>query len=54
MPEINVDLENMLFRYWESLPDPKKWYSVWMYGDGGVRDMLLNYHKPEVEEKEEP
>ena len=42
------ELENVMYRYWVSLPEPKIDYTQWWYSDGGVKDMLQTYHKPEL------
>jgi hypothetical protein len=41
------ELESAMFRYHMSLPEPKKTYVDWWYSEGGIKDMLLDYHKPE-------
>ena len=41
------ELENVMYRYWVSLPEPKIDYTQWWYRDGGIRDMLQTYHIPE-------
>ena len=38
-------LEDEMFLYWESLPEPKKTYVIWWYGENGIRDTLQNFHK---------
>lgn len=40
---------NDLYFYWESLSEPKKTYTSWFYGAGGVRETLEHYHKKEKE-----
>ena len=44
-------IDNLLFQYWESLPEPKKDYVNWWYGDGGVNETLNTYHLPETKEE---
>ena len=41
------EIESVMYRYWVSLPEPKIDYTQWWYSDGGVKDMLQTYHKPE-------
>ena len=43
------ELEAIMFRYYNSLPEPKKSYAVWWYSYGGIRDMVLEYHKLDQE-----
>jgi len=43
------EIEAMLFRYWDRLPEPKKNYTQWWYSDGGIRDMLQTYHQTDPE-----
>ena len=47
------EIESTMFLYWESLPEPKKNYVQWWYSQGGIRDMLSDYHKlnPEYEDR---
>ena len=39
------ELERVLSLYYNSLPEPKKSYLLWWYGENGMRDMLKNFHK---------
>ena len=41
------EIESALYRYWVCLPEPKIDYTQWYYSDGGIREMILNYHKPD-------
>ena len=47
------EIESTMFLYWESLPEPKKTYTVWWYSHGGIRDMVLHYHEldPKYEDR---
>ena len=42
--ELRLKLDNLLFKYWESLPEPKMFYTEWFYGEGGIRDILNLRH----------
>jgi len=38
--DLKTQLENLCFRYWESMPEPKPQYTQWWYGDGGPMEAL--------------
>jgi hypothetical protein len=44
--------ENALFSYWKLLPEPKKKYTEWYYGHGGVRDAIENWQVPKRAEED--
>lgn len=50
---LRKDLENLLFRYWEELPEPKKCYTEWFYGDGGFQEMLNSHHLKDKKKKQQ-
>jgi len=48
LEEIRDEVDNLLFKYWEALSEPKKDYVQWWYGDGGIKDALDNFHPDPV------
>lgn len=38
--KLRDEIESLLWRYWENLPEPKMNYVNWWYGDGRFYDLL--------------
>ena len=45
---IAARVENTLFEFWESLPEPKLDYTQWYYGEGGVKESLNRSRKADA------
>jgi len=41
---LKIDAGNAIYRYWEALPEPKRSWHDFYYGDGGFWDLLEDWH----------
>lgn len=52
MDKLRDSIDNLLFKYWTGLPEPKMTYTEWWYGRGGIKEMLDGRHLIQSNERE--
>ena len=44
LEKLRLKLDNLLWEYWKSVPEPKLSYGRWWCSEGGLKDMLDKRH----------
>lgn len=52
MNKLRDSIDNLLFKYYARLPEPKMTYTEWWYGNGGIKEALDRRHLIQSDERE--